>query len=62
MQMHILHETRYRYERPVKYSVQSLHLTPRRDQCQRKAEQACSELTGYYAGGIDSVVWFSMHL
>ena len=31
MQMHILHETRYRYERPVKYSVQSLHLTPRRD-------------------------------
>jgi transglutaminase-like putative cysteine protease len=35
MQMHILHETRYRYERPVKYSVQSLHLTPRRDQSQR---------------------------
>ena len=31
MQMHIRHETRYRYERPVKYSVQSLHLTPRRD-------------------------------
>jgi len=26
MQMHIRHETRYRYERPVKYSVQSLHL------------------------------------
>jgi transglutaminase-like putative cysteine protease len=35
MQMHIRHETRYRYERPVKYSVQSLHLTPRRDQGQR---------------------------
>src|ERR1700737_2798884 len=35
MQMHIRHETRYRYERPVKYSVQSLHLTPRRDVSQR---------------------------
>ena len=35
MQMHIRHETRYRYERPVKYSVQSLHLTPRRDPGQR---------------------------
>jgi transglutaminase-like putative cysteine protease len=35
MQMHIWHETRYRYERPVKYSVQSLHLTPRRDPSQR---------------------------
>ena len=35
MQMHIRHETRYRYERTVKYSVQSLHLTPRRDQSQR---------------------------
>jgi transglutaminase-like putative cysteine protease len=35
MQMHIRHETRYRYERPVKYSVQSLHLTPRRDLSQR---------------------------
>jgi len=35
MQMHIRHETRYRYERPVKYSVQSLHLTPRRDMSQR---------------------------
>ena len=35
MQLHIFHETRYRYERPVKYSVQSLHLTPRRDLCQR---------------------------
>jgi len=35
MQLHIRHETRYFYERPVKYSVQSLHLTPRRDPSQR---------------------------
>lgn len=35
MQMHIRHVTRYRYERPVKHSVQSLHLTPRRDPSQR---------------------------
>jgi transglutaminase-like putative cysteine protease len=35
MHMHIRHETRYCYERPVKYSVQSLHLTPRRDLSQR---------------------------
>jgi transglutaminase-like putative cysteine protease len=35
MQLHIRHETRYHYERPVKYSVQSLHLTPRRDLSQR---------------------------
>jgi transglutaminase-like putative cysteine protease len=35
MQMHIRHETLYRYERPVKYSVQSLRLTPRRDLSQR---------------------------
>lgn len=35
MQLHIRHVTRYRYDRPVKYSVQSLHLTPRRDSCQR---------------------------
>jgi transglutaminase-like putative cysteine protease len=35
MQLHIRHETNYRYERPVKYSVQSLHLTPRRDPSQR---------------------------
>jgi transglutaminase-like putative cysteine protease len=35
MHMHIRHETCYRYERPVKYSVQSLHLTPRRDLSQR---------------------------
>jgi transglutaminase-like putative cysteine protease len=35
MHLHIRHETRYRYERPVKYSVQNLHLTPRRDLSQR---------------------------
>jgi transglutaminase-like putative cysteine protease len=35
MQLHIRHETIYRYDRPVKYSVQSLHLTPRRDPSQR---------------------------
>ncbi|MGD0505176.1 MAG: transglutaminase family protein [Steroidobacteraceae bacterium] len=35
MQLHIRHMTHYRYERPVKYSVQSLHLTPRRDVGQR---------------------------
>src|SRR6202051_4336959 len=35
MQMHMRQETRHRYERPVKYSVQSLHLTPRRDLSQR---------------------------
>jgi transglutaminase-like putative cysteine protease len=35
MQLHIRHVTHYRYERPVKYSVQSLHLTPRRDPSQR---------------------------
>ncbi|MGO9036651.1 MAG: transglutaminase family protein [Steroidobacteraceae bacterium] len=35
MKLHIRHETHYRYERPVKYSVQSLHLTPRQDPGQR---------------------------
>ena len=35
MQLHIRHETRYQYERPVKYSIQSLRLTPRRDAGQR---------------------------
>ena len=35
MQLHIRHVTHYCYERPVKYSVQSLHLTPRRDPSQR---------------------------
>ena len=38
MQLHIRHETRYCYERPAKYSVQSLHLTPRRDASQRAIE------------------------
>jgi transglutaminase-like putative cysteine protease len=35
MLLHIRHVTKYRYDRIVKYSVQSLHLTPRRDPCQR---------------------------
>lgn len=35
MQLHIRHETRYRYDRPVKYTIQSLRLTPRRDAGQR---------------------------
>jgi transglutaminase-like putative cysteine protease len=35
MQLHIRHETRYRYDTPVKHSVQSLHLTPRRESTQR---------------------------
>ena len=35
MQLHIRHETTYRYEQPVKYSIQSLRLTPRRDAGQR---------------------------
>jgi YD repeat-containing protein len=35
MQLHIRHETIYRYEHPVKYSIQSLRLTPRRDAGQR---------------------------
>ena len=35
MQLHIRHETTYRYEHPVKYSIQSLRLTPRRDAGQR---------------------------
>ncbi len=38
MLLHIRHETHYRYERPVKHSVQSLHLTPRRDSTQRTLE------------------------
>lgn len=38
MLLHIRHETHYRYERPVKHSVQSLHLTPRRDSSQRTLE------------------------
>jgi transglutaminase-like putative cysteine protease len=35
MQLHIRHETCYRYEHAVKYSIQSLRLTPRRDAGQR---------------------------
>ena len=35
MQLYIHHETLYRYERAVKHSVQSLHLTPRSEQRQR---------------------------
>jgi transglutaminase-like putative cysteine protease len=35
MQLHIRHETTYRYEHPVKYSIQSLRLTPRSDAGQR---------------------------
>lgn len=35
MQLHIRHETYYRYGEPVKRSVQSLRLTPRREPSQR---------------------------
>lgn len=35
MQLHIHHETVYRYGEPVKRSVQNLRLTPRRDPVQR---------------------------
>jgi transglutaminase-like putative cysteine protease len=35
MQLHIRHETFYRYDEPVKHSVQNLRLTPRRDPMQR---------------------------
>lgn len=35
MQLHIRHETTYRYGEPVKRSVQNLRLTPRRDPMQR---------------------------
>jgi len=35
MEMHVLHETIYEYAEPVKRSVQSLRLTPRRDPGQR---------------------------
>jgi transglutaminase-like putative cysteine protease len=35
MQLHIRHETIYRYGEPVKRSVQNLRLTPRRDPIQR---------------------------
>lgn len=42
MLLHIRHETYYRYDRPVKHSVQSLHLTPRRDAGQRTLEWSIS--------------------
>jgi transglutaminase-like putative cysteine protease len=35
MQLYIRHETLYRYDEPVKRSVQNLRLTPRRDPVQR---------------------------
>ena len=35
MQLHIRHATRYQYEHPVKYTIQSLKLTPRQDGRQR---------------------------
>src|SRR5882672_2557826 len=35
MHLHIRHETTYRYDSPLKYSIQSLRLTPRRDPGQR---------------------------
>ena len=35
MQLHILHRTSYRYEEPVKYTAQTLRLTPRREGAQR---------------------------
>jgi len=35
MQLYIRHETTYRYDLPVKYSIQTLRLTPRRDAGQR---------------------------
>jgi transglutaminase-like putative cysteine protease len=35
VQLHIRHQTFYRYDHPVKYSIQSLRLTPRRDAGQR---------------------------
>lgn len=35
MLLYIRHETRYQYEHPVKHSIQSLRLTPRRDAGQR---------------------------
>ncbi|MEY3202117.1 MAG: hypothetical protein RIR70_1667 [Pseudomonadota bacterium] len=38
MLLHIRHETRYRYQKPVQYSIQSLRLTPRADGGQRLRE------------------------
>lgn len=42
MQLHIRHETLYRYGEPVKRSVQNLRLTPRRDPVQRALSWAIS--------------------
>lgn len=35
MQLHIRHETTYRYDLPVERSIQTLRLTPRTEPCQR---------------------------
>ena len=35
MQLHVRHDTLYRYAEPMKYSAQSLRLTPRRESGQR---------------------------
>ena len=35
MQLYIRHETVYRYDHPVKHSIQNLRLTPRTEPCQR---------------------------
>ena len=35
MQLSILHHTAYRYDEPVKYTAQTLRLTPRREGAQR---------------------------
>jgi transglutaminase-like putative cysteine protease len=35
MQLRIIHRTAYRYQEPVKYTAQTLRLTPRREGCQR---------------------------
>jgi transglutaminase-like putative cysteine protease len=42
MQMHIRHETVYRYDRPQKHAVQQLRLTPRRDPWQHTLRWAIS--------------------
>jgi transglutaminase-like putative cysteine protease len=42
MQLHIRHETVYRYGEPVKRSVQNLRLTPRRDPVQRALDWSIS--------------------
>lgn len=42
MQLHIRHETLYRYVEPVKRSVQNLRLTPRRDPVQRALDWTIS--------------------